>query len=60
MVLHNLSINIKKVYEGETGKLYRTRGAEHLKEFEKKKDNCVLFKHKLTDLKIEKVKLKWK
>ena len=50
--------NITKVYEGETGRSARTRGAEHLKEFEKKKEKSVLFKHKLTDHKNETVKFK--
>ena len=50
--------NIIKVYEGETGRSARTRGAEHLKEFEKKKEKSVLFKHKQTDHKNEKVKFK--
>ena len=56
MALHNLSR--KKVYEGETGRSAWTRGAEHLNEFEKKKEKSVLFKHKLTDHKNETVKFK--
>ena len=47
-----------KVYEGETGRSARVRGAEHLKEFEKEKASSVLFKHKLSDHKHEKVKFK--
>ena len=50
--------NITKVYEGETGRAARTRGAEHLKEFEKKKEKSVLFKHKMTDHKDEDVRFK--
>ena len=41
--------NIVKVYEGETGRSARTRGAEHLKELEKQKEKGVLYKHKMTD-----------
>ena len=48
--------NVVKVYEGETGRSARTRGAEHLKELEKKKEKSVLFKHKMTDHKQENVK----
>ena len=36
-----------KVYEGETGRSARLRGAEHLKQLEKKSDKSVLFKHKM-------------
>ena len=50
--------SITKVYEGETGRSARTRGAEHLKEFEKKKEKGVLFKHKMTDHKNEDVRFK--
>jgi hypothetical protein len=50
--------NIMKVYEGETGRSARTRGAEHLREFEKKKEKSVLLKHKMTDHKNEGVKFK--
>ena len=49
---------ITKVYEGETGRSARTRGAEHLKEFEQKKERSVLFKHKMTDHKNEDVRFK--
>jgi hypothetical protein len=48
--------NMVKVYEGETGRSARTRGAEHLKELEKKKEKSVLFKHKMADHKHENVK----
>ena len=41
--------NIVSVYEGKTGRSARTRGAEHLKELEKKKHKSVLYKHKLTN-----------
>ena len=50
--------NITKVYEGETGRSARTRGVEHLKEFETKKEKSVLFKHKLADHKNETVKFR--
>ena len=50
--------NITKVYEGETGRSARTRGAEHLKELEKEKEKSVLFKHKMNDHKNEDVKFK--
>ena len=50
--------NITKLYKGETGRSARTRGAEHLKELEKKKEKSVLFKHKMTDHKKEDVKFK--
>ena len=48
--------NIVKVYEGETGRSARTRGAEHLKELEKQKEKGVLYKHKMTDHQQEDVK----
>ena len=47
--------NIVKVYEGETGRSARVRGAEHLKELEKEKEKSVLFKHKLKEHKNENV-----
>ena len=50
--------NILKVYKGETSCAARIRGAEHLKEFEKKDKKSVLFKHKMTDRKHENVKFK--
>ena len=50
--------DITKVYEGETGRSARIRGTEHVKDFEKKKEKSVLFKHKLTDHKDETVKFK--
>ena len=50
--------DIVRVYEGETGRSARIRGAEHLKELEKKKEKSVLYKHKLTSHKNENVKFK--
>ena len=50
--------NITKVYEGETGRSARIRGAEHLKEYEKKLDKSVLFKHKMADHRHEQVRFK--
>ena len=47
-----------KVYEGETGRSARLRGAEHLKQLEKKSEKSVLFKHKMTTHKNEEVKFK--
>ena len=44
------------MYEGETGRSARTRGAEHLNELYKKKEKSVLFKHKMADHKHENVK----
>ena len=34
-----------KVYEGESGRIDRLRGAEHLKDLEKKREKSVLYKH---------------
>ena len=34
-----------KVYEGESGRSARLRGAEHLKDLEKKREKSVLYKH---------------
>ena len=50
--------NITKVYEGETGRTARLRGAEHLKECEKKVDKGVLYKHKMAEHKNEHVRFK--
>ena len=47
-----------KVYEGETGRSARLRGAEHLKQLEKKSEKSVLFKHKMAAHKNENVKFK--
>ena len=50
--------DIVKVYEGETGRSARLRGAEHLKDFEKKREKSVLYKHKVSDHPNEDVKFK--
>jgi hypothetical protein len=50
--------NIDKVYEGETARSARIRGAEHLKEFEQKKEKSVLFKNQNSDHKNENAKFK--
>ena len=50
--------DIVKVYEGETGRSARLRGAEHLKDFEKKREKSVLYKHKVSDHPNEEVKFK--
>ena len=50
--------DIIKVYEGETGRSARLRGAEHLKDLEKKRDKSVLLKHKISDHPHENVKFK--
>ena len=47
-----------KVYEGETGRSARLRGAEHLNQLEKKSEKSVLYKHKMTAHKNENVKFK--
>ena len=47
-----------KVYEGETGRSARLRGAEHLRQLENKSEKSVLFKHKMTAHKNENVKFK--
>ena len=52
--------NILKVYEGETGRSARIRGAEHVKDLEGKKHKSVLFKHKMSDHKNEDVKFQMK
>ena len=36
----------KRVYEGESSRSARVRGAEHLADYEKKRPNSVIFKHK--------------
>ena len=41
------------MYEGETGRSARTRGSEHLKELEKKKEKSVLYRHQISDHKNE-------
>ena len=49
--------DIVKVYEGETGRSARLRGAEHLKQLENQSEDSVLFKHKMAAHKTEKVKM---
>ena len=46
------------MYEGETGRSARIRGAEHLRDLKKKKEKSALYKHKLTDHAHENVKFK--
>ena len=63
MALYNLQrqrLYYIKVYEGETGRSARIRGAEHLRDLEKKKEKGVLYKHKLTDHAHENVKFRMK
>ena len=48
--------DIIKVYEGETGRSARTRGAEHLNELKKKKEKGVLYKHKMAEHQQENVR----
>ena len=50
--------DMDKVYEGETGRSARLRGAEHLKDLEKKREKGVLYKHKISDHPHENVKFK--
>ena len=50
--------NTVTVYEGETGRSARLRGAEHLKQLENKSEQSVLFKHKMTAHKDENVQFK--
>ena len=50
--------DIIKVYEGETGRSARIRGAEHLDDFLKKREKSVLLKHKMTDHQNENVQFK--
>ena len=47
---------ITKIYEGETSRSARIRGAEHLKGLEGKDIKNVLYKHKVTDHQNEPVK----
>ena len=44
---------ITKVYEGESSRSARIRGAEHLRDYENKKEKSVLYKHKILDHKTE-------
>ena len=50
--------DITKVYEGETARSARIRGAEHLKGLEKNDEKNVLYKHKMIDHENENVKFK--
>ena len=50
--------NTIKVYEGETGRSARLRGAEHLKQLENKSESSVLFKHKIAAHQHEQVKFR--
>ena len=45
-----------KVYEGETGRSARLRGAEHVADLKNKRKNSVLYKHKMCEHKNEEVK----
>ena len=47
-----------KIYEGETARSARLRGIEHVKQFEGKKKDSVLYKHKLAEHKNEEVSFK--
>lgn len=49
-------MNKNKFYEGETGRSARIRGAEHISDFENKREKSVLLKHKMTDHPNENVK----
>lgn len=50
------NMNKNKFYEGETGRSARIRGAEHISDFENKREKSVLLKHKMTDHPNENVK----
>ena len=50
--------DITKIYEGETGRSARLRGAEHLKDLEKMREKSALYKHKMSDHPNEEVKFK--
>ena len=50
--------DMDKVYEGETSRSARLRGAEHLAQLQKKTEKSVLFKHQMTAHNGEKVKFK--
>ena len=47
-----------RVYEGETGRSARVRGAEHLKQLQNESERSALYKHKTTDHPKEEVKFK--
>ena len=48
------------VYEGETSRSARVRGAEHLKGLEGKNNDNILYKHRISEHKHEKVKFQMK
>ena len=50
--------DIIKVYEGETGRSARLRGAKPLKDLEKKREKSLLLKHKMSDHPAENVKFR--
>ena len=49
-----------RVYEGESSRSARIRGAEHLADFENRRPNSVLWKHKLKEHGEEEMKVKMK
>ena len=46
-----------KVYEGETARSARTRGAEHLSQFKNERGDSALHKHRVSDHEGEEIKL---
>ena len=50
--------NIEVVYEGESSRSTRIRGSEHLSGYKKKDPKNVLFKHKESNHKYEKMEMK--
>ena len=51
--------NIIKIYEGESSRSARIRSKEHVAAYKNQKADSVLFKHKMSDHKNEKVKFKF-
>ena len=49
-----------RVYEGESSRSARIRGAEHLADYEKQRSNSVLLKHKLNEHQQEEMRVKMK
>ena len=49
-----------RVYEGESSRSARIRGAEHLADFENRRPNSVLWKHKIKEHWEEEMKVKMK
>jgi hypothetical protein len=47
-----------RVYEGESSRSARVRGAEHMADYDKKRPNSVLFKHKENEHKSEEMKIR--